>query len=68
MRHEKDCGGNRRVERNRKSNCRTAPQELLHISDALLPEDIADAVMEVISKKDYIRIPRLMILPKGHRI
>jgi len=44
------------------------PQELLHISNALRPEDIADAVMDVINKKDYIRIPRLMILPKGHRI
>lgn len=44
------------------------PQELLNISNVLQPEDIADAVMELIAKKNYIRVPRLMILPKGHRI
>lgn len=44
------------------------PKELLGISHALLPEDIAQAVMEMMNKSDYIRIPRYMILPKGHRI
>lgn len=44
------------------------PQELLGISNALKPEDIADTVIEIINKADYIRIPRLMILPKGHKI
>ena len=43
------------------------PQELLGISNALKPEDIADTVIEIINKADYIRIPRLMILPKGIR-
>lgn len=44
------------------------PKELLNISDALAPEDIADAVLEILNKPDYIRIPRYMILPKGHKI
>ena len=44
------------------------PQELLGISNALKPEDIADTVIEIMNKADYIRIPRLMILPKGHKI
>ncbi|HOC29821.1 MAG TPA: SDR family oxidoreductase [Treponemataceae bacterium] len=44
------------------------PRELLNISTALLPEDIADAVWDVMNKKDYIRIPKLMILPRGHKI
>jgi NADP-dependent 3-hydroxy acid dehydrogenase YdfG len=44
------------------------PQELLGIDNCLDPQDIADVVMEILSKKDHIRIPRIMILPKGHRI
>lgn len=44
------------------------PKELLGISHALLPEDIAQAVLEIMNKSDYIRIPRYMILPKGHKI
>lgn len=44
------------------------PKELLNIGSALTPEDIADAVWDVMLKKDYIRIPRLMILPRGHRV
>ena len=44
------------------------PAELLNISNCLDPSDIADAVIDVINKKDYIRIPRIMILPKGHKI
>jgi len=44
------------------------PKELLGISNALLPEDIAQVVMEIINKPDYIRIPKYMILPKGHKI
>ncbi len=44
------------------------PQELLGISNALKPEDIADTVIDIMNKSDYIRIPKIMILPKGHRI
>lgn len=44
------------------------PKELLNISHALSPEDIADAVIDILNKPDHIRIPRYMILPKGHKI
>lgn len=44
------------------------PQELLGISNTLSPQDIADSVAEIIDKPDHIRIPRYMILPKGHKI
>jgi hypothetical protein len=46
----------------------THPQELLGISNALKPEDIADSIMDILKKADYIRIPKVMILPKGHKI
>ncbi|MBN1759219.1 MAG: SDR family oxidoreductase [Chitinispirillaceae bacterium] len=44
------------------------PSVLLNISDTLMPEDIAAAVKDIIAKPAHIRIPRYMILPKGHRI
>ena len=44
------------------------PKELLNISNALAPEEIADAVLDILNKPDHIRIPRYMILPKGHKI
>lgn len=44
------------------------PKELLNISHALSPEDIADAAIDILNKPDHIRIPRYMILPKGHKI
>jgi NADP-dependent 3-hydroxy acid dehydrogenase YdfG len=44
------------------------PQELLGISNTLKPEDIADIVYDVMCKSEYIRIPKIMILPKGHKI
>ncbi len=44
------------------------PAELMDISDTLTPEDIAEAVVEIMAKPSHIRIPRYMILPKGHRI
>jgi NADP-dependent 3-hydroxy acid dehydrogenase YdfG len=44
------------------------PQQLLGITNALKPEDIADTVIEIMGKADYIRIPKIMILPKGHKI
>ncbi len=49
-------------------NWEVKPKELLNISNALLPQDIADAVIEILDKPDHIRIPKYMILPKGHRI
>ena len=44
------------------------PKELLDISCALSPQDIADVVIEILTKPDHIRIPKYMILPKGHKI
>ena len=44
------------------------PKELLGISDALTPQDVADAVMDILNKPGHVRIPRIMILPKGHKI
>lgn len=44
------------------------PKELLNISCALEPEDVADAVFDILNKPDHVRIPRYMIIPKGHKI
>lgn len=44
------------------------PKDLLNITHTLVPEDIAEVMMEVISKPSHIRIPKYMILPKGHKI
>jgi NADP-dependent 3-hydroxy acid dehydrogenase YdfG len=44
------------------------PSDLLNISNSLTPEDISEVVKEIISKPSHIRIPRYMILPKGHKI
>ncbi len=44
------------------------PKEILGIETPLAPEDIAEAVIEVLAKPDHVRIPRFMILPKGHRL
>ena len=49
-------------------NWEVKPKELLGISNALSPQDIADAVIEILEKPSHIRIPRYMILPKGHKI
>ncbi len=40
------------------------PKDLLNIKYTLVPEDIA----KVINKPSHIRIPKYMILPKGHKI
>lgn len=44
------------------------PSELLNISNALSPQDIADSILEILRKPEHIRIPKYMILPKGHKI
>ena len=44
------------------------PSVQLNISETLIPEDIAAAVKEIIAKPAHVRIPRYMLLPKGHRI
>lgn len=44
------------------------PTGLLNIEQPLTPQDIADAMRDILRKPNHIRIPRYMILPKGHRI
>lgn len=44
------------------------PKDLLNISSALTPQDIADTVIEILAKPNHIRIPKYMILPKGHKV
>ena len=56
------------VQTNLHRNWETSPGELLNIPQALDPRDIADVVNELLDKPDHIRIPRYMILPRGHRI
>ncbi len=56
------------VETNLHRDWKIKPKELLGISTALAPEDIADAVIDILKKPEHIRIPRYMILPKGHKI
>lgn len=56
------------VETNLHRDWKVKPKELLHISNALSPQDIAYAVLEILEKPDNIRVPKYMILPKGHKI
>lgn len=44
------------------------PKELLGISTALQPMDVAEAVLDILQKPNHVRIPKYMILPKGHKI
>ena len=56
------------VETNLHNEWEIKPKELLNISHALKPEDIANAVVEILNMPEHIRIPKYMILPKGHKI
>lgn len=44
------------------------PSEALGIPNPLNPEDIAEVVRDVLSKPDRLYMPRVMILPKSHKI
>lgn len=44
------------------------PKDALNIEKALMPEDIADTIMYLLSTKPHVRIPKMMILPKDHAI
>jgi NADP-dependent 3-hydroxy acid dehydrogenase YdfG len=44
------------------------PKEKFGIRDPLIPEDIVKTVRFVLNQPDYVRIPKLMILPKDHNI
>lgn len=56
------------VETNLHNEWEIKPKELLNISNALTPEDIANAVVDILNMPEHIRIPKYMILPKGHKI
>ena len=56
------------VDTNLQSHWPTPPKEMLGIEKALQPEDIAEVVQHIISRPAHVRIPRYMILPRGHRI
>lgn len=44
------------------------PAELLGIANPLEPDDIARMVLFILEQPAHVRIPQLMILPKGHVI
>ena len=44
------------------------PSELLGIPNPLKPEDIANIIKEVLSQPGRLYTPRIMVLPKSHRI
>lgn len=46
----------------------THPSELMGIKEPLQPSDIARMVLFLLSQPAHVRIPQLMILPKGHEI
>ena len=44
------------------------PRELMRIEEPLLPTDIARMVLFLLDQPPHVRIPQLMILPRGHEI
>jgi len=44
------------------------PSKLMGIAEPLLPKDIARMVLFLLNQPSNVRIPQLMILPKGHEI
>jgi NADP-dependent 3-hydroxy acid dehydrogenase YdfG len=44
------------------------PTQLMGISEPLLPDDIARMILFLLQQPSHVRIPQLMILPKGHEI
>jgi NADP-dependent 3-hydroxy acid dehydrogenase YdfG len=44
------------------------PSELMGIAEPLTPDDIARMVLFILEQPAHVRIPQLMILPKGHEI
>lgn len=44
------------------------PAELLGIAQPLEPDDIARMVLFILEQPAHVRIPQLMILPKGHEV
>ncbi|HUZ04531.1 MAG TPA: SDR family oxidoreductase [Acidobacteriaceae bacterium] len=46
----------------------THPTELMGIPEPLTPADIARMVVFILSQPPHVRIPQMMMLPKGHEI
>jgi NADP-dependent 3-hydroxy acid dehydrogenase YdfG len=44
------------------------PSELMGIAEPLTPADIARVVLFLLEQPAHVRIPQVMILPKGHEI
>lgn len=44
------------------------PSESMGIENPLVPLDVANSVVFVLTQPNHVRIPKLMILPKGHEI
>lgn len=44
------------------------PSELMGIAEPLMPKDIARMVLFLLDQPSNVRIPQLMILPRGHEI
>lgn len=56
------------VQTNLHAQWKVHPKDLLNISHTLQPEDIADAIIDVLEKPSHVRVPKVMLLPKGHKI
>jgi NADP-dependent 3-hydroxy acid dehydrogenase YdfG len=44
------------------------PTELFNIREPLTPDDIAAAARFIMNQPDHVRIPRMLILPKGQKL
>jgi NADP-dependent 3-hydroxy acid dehydrogenase YdfG len=56
------------VETNLQGHWPVPAKEALGVPLPLQPEDIADVVEHIINRPAHVRIPRYMILPRGHKI
>jgi NADP-dependent 3-hydroxy acid dehydrogenase YdfG len=55
------------VETNPQGHWPVPAKEVLGVPLPLQPEDIADVVEHIINRPAHVRIPRYMILPRGHK-
>jgi len=44
------------------------PMESLDIPDPLKPQDIADTILWILQQNERVRIPKVLVLPRGHVI
>lgn len=55
------------VETNLQGHWPVPAKEALGVPVPLQPEDIADVVEHIINRPAHVRVPRYMILPRGHK-